>query len=154
MMLRGNRKNIPIQLFLMPIIKTEENAVQIVSCYNKIFVRRFGTNSGKSNPATDKLMKALNKQEYNHIKITTGDNTKVCSKYELPIDYIDLAANYSKIETPRYVFMFNQDEIHKKLNVDNNKGLCIGYYKGSKEPLYFVQNTKDPYFLSSFIKTF
>ena len=153
MMLRGNRKNIPIQLFLMPIIKTEENAVQIVSCYNKIFVRRFGTNSGKSNPVTDKLMKALTKQNYTHIKLTTGDNTKVCSKYELPIDYIDMAANFSKIETPRYVFMFNQDEIHNKLNVDDKKGLCIGYYKGTKEPLYFVQNTKEPYFLSFYIYT-
>ena len=152
MVLRGNRKNIPIQLFLMPIIKTEENAVQIVSCYNKIFVRRFGTNSGKSNPVTDKLMKALNKQTYAHIKITTGDNTKVCSKYELPIDYIDMAANYSKIETPKYVFMFNQDEIHNKLKVDDNKkGLCIGYIKSTKEPLYFAQNTKNPYFLSFYI---
>ena len=153
MVLRGNRKNIPIQLFLMPIIKTEENAVQIVSCYNKIFVRRFGTNSGKSNPITDKLMKALEKQRYTHIKLVTGDNTKVCSKYELPIDYIDLAANYSKIETPKYVFMFNQDEIHNKLKVDEKKGLCIGYYKNTKEPLYFVQNTKNPYFLSAYIKT-
>ena len=151
MMLRGNRKNIPIQLFLMPIIKTEENAVQIVSCYNKIFVRRFGTNSGKSNPVTDKLMKTLDKNEFNHIKVTIGDNTKVCSKYELPIDYIDMASNYSKIETPKYVFMFNQDEIHKKLEVNDKKGLCIGYYKGTKEPLYFVQNKDNPYFLSFFI---
>lgn len=153
MILRGNRKNIPIQLFLMPIIKTEENAVQIVSCYNKIFVRRFGTNSGKSNPVTDKLMKALNKQEYKHIKVIVGDNTKVCSKYELPIDYIDLASSYSRIETPRYVFMFNQDEIHKKLNVDDKKGLCIGYYKQNKEPLYYSQNPDNPYFLSAFIQT-
>ena len=151
MVLRGNRKNIPIQLFLMPIIKTEENAVQIVSCYNKIFVRRFGTNSGKSNPVTDKLIKTLDKNEFNHIKVTIGDNSKVCSKYELPIDYIDMASNYSKIETPKYVFMFNQDEIHKKLEVDDKKGLCVGYHKNTKEPLYFVQNKDNPYFLSFFI---
>ena len=151
MVLRGNRKNIPIQLFLMPIIKTEENAVQIVSCYNKIFVRRFGTNSGKSNPVTDKLIKTLDKNEFNHIKVTIGDNSKVCSKYELPIDYIDMASNYSKIETPKYVFMFNQDEIHKKLEIDDKKGLCVGYHKNTKEPLYFVQNKDNPYFLSFFI---
>lgn len=151
MVLRGNRKNIPIQLFLMPIIKTEENAVQIVSCYNKIFVRRFGTTSGKSNPVTDKLMKALNKETYKHISTTSGDNTKVCSKYELPIDYIDLAANYSKIETPQYVFLFNQDELHKKYNPNKVNGLCIGYSKKNKELLYYKPDPANPIFFSYFL---
>ena len=152
MVLRGNRKNIPIQLFLMPIIKTEENAVQIVSCYNKIFVRRFGTNSGKSNPVTDKLMKALEKQEYKHIKIFTGDNTKVCSKYELPIDYIDLAANYSKIETPKYTFLFNQDELRNKYAVDERNGLPIGIDKSLKEVIYYKPDPDHPIFFSYYLE--
>ena len=152
MVLRGNRKNIPIQLFLMPIIKTEENAVQIVSCYNKIFVRRFGTNSGKSNPVTDKLMKALEKQEYKHIKIFTGDNTRVCSKYELPIDYIDLAANYSKIETPKYTFLFNQDELRNKYTVDERNGLPIGIDKSLKEVIYYKPDPDHPIFFSYYLE--
>lgn len=151
MILRGNRKNIPIQLFLMPILKTEENAVQIVSCYNKIFVRRFGTNSGKSNPVTDKLMKALDK-EYKHIKTETGDNSKVCSKYELPIDYIDLASNYSKIETPRYTFLFNQDYIRSKYKIDDKNGLCFGIDKKTKEPIYFKPNPDRPIFFSYYLQ--
>lgn len=151
MVLRGNRKNIPIQLFLMPILKTEENAVQIVSCYNKIFVRRFGTNSGKSNPVTDKLMKALSK-EYKHIKTESGDNSKVCSKYELPIDYIDLASNYSKIETPRYTFLFNQDYIRSKYKVDDKKGLCFGIDKKTKELVYFKPNPDEPIFFSYYLQ--
>lgn len=151
MILRGNRKNIPIQLFLMPILKTEENAVQIVSCYNKIFVRRFGTNSGKSNPVTDKLMKALDK-EYKHIKTETGDNSKVCSKYELPIDYIDLASNYSKIETPRYTFLFNQDYIRSKYKIDDKNGLCFGIDKKTKELIYFKPNPDQPIFFSYYLQ--
>ena len=151
MILRGNRKNIPIQLFLMPILKTEENAVQIVSCYNKIFVRRFGTNSGKSNPVTDKLMKALDK-EYKHIKTETGDNSKVCSKYELPIDYIDLASNYSKIETSRYTFLFNQDYIRSKYKIDDKNGLCFGIDKKTKEPIYFKPNPDQPIFFSYYLQ--
>ena len=152
MVLRGNRKNIPIQLFLMPIIKTEENAVQIVSCYNKIFVRRFGTNSGKSNPVTDKLMKALNKQDYKHIKILTGDNTKVCSKYELPIDYIDMAESYSKIETPKYIFLFNQDELRNKYKVDESNGLPIGIDKKTKEVIYYKPDPSHPMFFSQYLQ--
>ena len=151
LILRGNRKNIPIQLFLMPIIKTEENAVQIVSCYNKIFVRRFGTNSGKSNPTTDKLMKALNKEKYDHIKITLGDNVRVCSKYELPIDYIDLAATYSKIETPQYIIFFNQDELRNKYKVDDKMGLPIAVDKKNKTVIYYNQPKDHHIFLSTYI---
>ena len=147
MMLRGNRWNIPIQLFLMPIIKTAEDAVQIISCYKKIFIRRFGS-AGKSNVATDKLLKTLNKGNFKSIKLTTGQNTKICSKYELPVDYIDIASNYSKIETPNNVYMFNQDVLRKEIKVDDTKGLCIGYSKKSKEPIYFVSNPNEPIFLA------
>ena len=149
MVLRGNRKNIPIQLFLMPIIKTGEDTVQIVSCYKKIFVRRFGT---KSNAVTDKLMKALEKHEYKHIKLYSGNNARVCSKYELPIDYIDIASNYSKIETPKYTFYFNQDEIRKKYEIKESNGLPIGIDKKSKEVLYYKPDPNHPTFFSQYLE--
>ena len=149
MVLRGNRKNIPIQLFLMPIIKTGEDTVQIVSCYKKIFVRRFGT---KSNAVTDKLMKALEKHEYKHIKLYSGNNARVCSKYELPIDYIDIASNYSKIETPKYTFYFNQDEIRKKYEIKESNGLPIGIDKKSKEILYYKPDPNQPMFFSQYLE--
>lgn len=148
MRLRGNRKNIPIQMFLMPIIKTDEDTVQIVSCYNKIFVRRFGTTSGKSNICADKLIKVLSKNTYKNIKVVTGDNTKVCSKYEVPMDYIDISGVFSKIETGEYVLMFNQDELRKKYEVDDSKGLCVGYNKRSGELIYYSPNPKEPIFFS------
>ena len=140
MKLRGNRKNIPIQLFLMPIIKTGEDTVQVVSSYNKIFIRRFGSNSGKSNICTDKLIKTLSKNEFTNIKIVEGDNAKICSKYELPIDYIDLAGVYTSLETPSYKLMFNYDEIVEKIKPDESKGLCIGYIKKDKSPIYYDKN--------------
>lgn len=147
MVLRGNRKNIPIQLFLMPIIKTGEGAVQLVSCYKKIFIYRFGS-TGKSNVATDKLLKTLNKGSFKSLKLVTGKNDKVCSKYELPIDYIDIATNYSRIETPHKVFSFNQDILRKETKVDDSIGLCIGYMKKDKSPIYFKQDPKNPTFLA------
>ena len=147
MVLRGNRKNIPIQLFLMPIIKTGEGAVQLVSCYKKIFIYRFGS-TGKSNVATDKLLKTLNKGSFKSLKLVTGKNDKVCSKYELPIDYIDIATNYSRIETPHKIFSFNQDILRKETKVDDSVGLCIGYMKKDKSPIYFKQDPKNPTFLA------
>lgn len=140
MKLRGNRKNIPIQLFLMPIIKTGEDTVQVVSSYNKIFIRRFGANSGKSNVCADKLIKTLTKNEFKHIKIIEGDNAKICSKYELPIDFIDLAGLYSSIETPSYNLLFNYDQTDEIVHPDPEKGLCLGYNKKDKSPIYFDKN--------------
>lgn len=128
MILGGNKKDLPNQLFLMPIIKTDTNTVQIVSNYNKIFIRRFGTTSGKSYITCDRLIKTLTKNKFKGLKITTGDNTKICNRYELPIDYVDLASMYSKFSTPSKTIYFNQDEIRKDFSdkIDEKLGIPIG----------------------------
>lgn len=153
MKLRGNRKTIQPQLFLMPIIKTEEDTVQIVSCYKKIYISRFGTTSGKSNRSTDKLIKALTKHEYKSIKIIEGDNSRICSKYELPIDYIDISSCINKIENKSYIFFFNQDELRSKYTVDDSKGLPIGIDKKTKEVIYYNTDTFFGYYLYLMLST-
>lgn len=137
-LLRGNRKELPNQLFLMPIIKTDEDTVQIVSNYKKIFIRRFGESTGKSIIPAGKLIKVLNKNTYPDVKIITGMNRRVCSKYELPIDYIDISKIYSKIIAKDYTFYFNQDELRSKYKVDETKGIPIGYDTKRKEVLYYT----------------
>lgn len=138
MKLRGNRKNINGQLTLVPIIKTDEDTVQVVSySYKKIFIRRFGTTTGKSNVTCDRLIKTLNKNQFKDITITEGDCGKVCSKYEVPIDYLDLSTIYSKIVTPQYTIFFNQDEFRNKYTVDDKKGLPIAIKNNSKEIIYY-----------------
>src|SRR5699024_9284498 len=96
--LRGNEKTLMIQSTMLPIIKTGLDECQIIGSggYNKIFVRRYGARKGQSMPAVNKLLRTLPKYASTHddIKIVTGDNTKVCKKYELPIDYIDLAQTF------------------------------------------------------------
>ena len=145
MRLRGNDKIVSGQLLLLPIIKTDEDTVQVVSNYNKIFIRRYGTNTGKSFVTADKVNKALKKcldDNKSKLKITTSDNTRICSKYELPIDYIDLAGAYGTIETPQYIFYFNQDIIREKYKakIDLSRGLPIAYDKKTNSILY---NTDD-----------
>ena len=143
MKLRGNRKNIPWQLFPIPIMKIEEEAVQIASNYNKIFIRKFGTTTGKSNIHCDKLIKVLNKNTFDGLAITTGDNRKICSKYECPIDYMDLASIYTKFETEKNIIMFNQDEIYNNYKVDESKGFPYGISKSNKEVLYYENTGED-----------
>lgn len=128
MILRGNKKDIPNQLFLMPISKTDTDTVQIVSNYNKIFVRRFGTTSGKSYVTADKLIKTIEKNNFKSLVVTRGDNEKICNRYELPIDYVDLATVYTKLETPNITIYFNQASLEKEYGdkIDMKNGIPIG----------------------------
>lgn len=139
MMLRGNDKTINGQLVLLPISKTDDDTVQIVSNYKKIFIRRYGTTTGKSFVTTDRIIKTLSKID--SVKYTIGDNTRICSKYELPIDYIDLASAYTTIETKSYKFYFNQDEIREKYKIDDKQGIPYGINKERNEVMYYSGNS-------------
>lgn len=142
MRLRGNEKLFSIEMPLIPISKTDPDTVQICSFYNKIFIETYYTSAGKSNPYTDILVKALNKYEGKNVRITLGDNSKICKKYELPIDYIDLASLYSRIEIysemvkDTITIYFNQDEIREIKGVDTSKGIPIAV-KGDGTILYY-----------------
>lgn len=107
MKLRGNEKTISNQLVLFPIIKTEPDTVQIVSNYNKVFVYRYGN---KMYYTSDYLIRAASKYNGKKIKFITGDNSKICSKYDLPIDYIELSSNFTRIEMGTTKFYLNPDE--------------------------------------------
>ena len=138
MILRGNEKTINGQNVLLPISKTDVDTVQIVSNYNKIFIRTYGASiPGRSCMAADLLMKALNKYDRKDITFTTSDNTEISKKYELPIDYVDVSSAIGTIESPNYIFYFNQDEIREKYNINEKAGIPIGYDKKAKQVLYY-----------------
>lgn len=143
MMLRGNDKTISNQLILYPIIKTDEDTVQIVSNYNKVFVYRYGQ---RACPMSDRIVKAASKYDGKLIKFTYGDNSRVCSKYDLPIDFIELATNFTYIDldadTTHYKIYFNLDELNEVLAKENIKvpvsKIAIGISQeknGKKEPI-------------------
>ena len=144
MRLRGNEKIFSIEMPLLPISKTEEDTVQIVSFYNKIFIRTYYNSSGKTNPYSNRLIKAIDKYTGKNIKVVLGDNNKICSKYDLPIDYIDLATKYTKFifnsqENGKVTIYFNQDEIRSIPGVNPKNGIPIAmndkgkviYYNGN-----------------------
>ena len=140
MRLRGNEKVMSGQLLLLPCLKTDEDTVQCVSNYNKIFIRRHGV-TGRSYSASDKMVKALTKLgNTSTIKTYFGDNKAICSKYELPVDYIDLASQINRIETRDAIYYFNQDEYYTIYGAENKNGIpyavnkadgSIRYYKDS-----------------------
>lgn len=128
MRLRGNEKIMSGQLLLLPCLKTDEDTVQCVSNYNKIFIRRHGL-TGRSYPSSDRLVKALRKYNGSKMKIYYGDNKAICSKYELPADYIDVASQVNRIEIDHLVFYFNQDIYYKEFKADPSKGIPFAVNK-------------------------
>lgn len=142
MRLRGNEKVLSGQLVLLPIIKTDLDRVQIVTNYNKIIIDRFGSTVGKSYPTADRFIKTLTKNKIPGIKVSTGDNRKVCAKYELPIDYVDIASAFNTVESSDHILYFNQDEFRKKYTskIDDSKGIPIAFQKSSGNIMYYNEN--------------
>ena len=142
--LRGNDKIIPGQLINLPIIKTDEDTVQVVSNYNKIFITRYGQ-VGKINQSTNALIRALTKLKENNYKlevkddndiptpskIDLGNNAKISAKYELPVEYVELSKIFNKITTSDgRVYYFNRDELihkleEKKVKVESDQGFMV-----------------------------
>ena len=142
--LRGNDKIIPGQLINLPIIKTDEDTVQVISNYNKIFITRYGQ-VGKINQSTNALIRALTKLKENNYKlevkddndiptpskIDLGNNAKISAKYELPAEYVELSKIFNKITTSDgRVYYFNRDELihkleEKKVKVESDQGFMV-----------------------------
>ena len=144
--LHGNDKIIPGQLINLPIIKTDEDTVQVVSNYNKIFITRYGQ-VGKINQSTNALIRALTKLKENNYKlevkdetaddaylpskIDLGNNAKISAKYELPAEYVELSKIFNKVTTKDgRVYYFNRDELinkleEKKVKVENEPGFLV-----------------------------
>ena len=147
MRLRGNDKVMGNQLMNLPIIKTGLNTTQITSNYNKIFLSPYGSSTGKSFVTADRLMKALGKYTGKNIKFVTGDNSRICNRYDLPLDYIDIASNYTSITfkngNTTYYFEFNQDTLNEKYKkkIDPDR-LCIGWQvaNGKEDIVYAPDN--------------
>ena len=162
MKLRGNEKVLIGQLLLLPVVKTDEDTVQVVSNYNKIFIRRKSPSGlGKSTPIINKMIKVFNKYGGKEFKIVNGDNRKVNGNYVLPISLIDLASLYSSIKFPDGSYVeFNMDKL-KDIDFDRsylpksdskltNEALMnkyIGIYVVNDKKVPIIDQTVDEFLL-------
>lgn len=152
MRLRGNEKVMSGQLLLLPCQKTDEDTVQCVSNYNKIFIYRHGL-QGRAYPFSDRLIKALKKLDDKNtaIKVYYGDNRAICSKYELPTDYIDLASNINRIETKDRIYYFNQDDYYTQFNADKKLGIPYSINRADGSVNYYKRRAETDPLLSAMI---
>ena len=107
MYLGGNRKYINNQQLLLPIVKVEPDTVQLVSNYNKIFIRRYGE---KVSSVNEKLKKTLS-EDIKGVKVQRGKYDLENKNYVTTIDYDDLAKLYKEININGLRIIFDQKEI-------------------------------------------
>lgn len=117
--LGGNRKYINNQQLLLPIVKVEPDTVQLVSNYNKIFIRRYGE---KVSSVNEKLKKALS-EDIKGVKVQRGKFDTENKNYVTTIDYDDLSKLFKEININGTRIIFNQKEIRDILLDKKIKGL-------------------------------
>ena len=145
MVLGGNDKTINAQLVLIPISKTETDTAQIVSNYNKIFIRRYSSGICKANRNSDffaKFVEIMAKEHPEVLQITYGNSNLSNSKYLCPYDYVNICGTYYSIninyKNSKLFLSFSQDNIREILQIkDSDNDFYLGYMEssGKKTPI-------------------
>lgn len=147
MYLGGNKKIIIKQQILKPIVKTDSDTVQLVTNYNKMFIKRIGD---KVSLAVEQLTKYSISNQIKGVKIKTGDNTKINENYLTSLEYDYMSKSFTTIETKSHRFEFNQESIYNeieskkiKLNIPDTCTSIVGFTKDNK-PI-FLTNAQTVY---------
>ena len=109
--LGGNRKFINNQQLLLPIIKVEPDTVQLVSNYNKIFIRRYGDKVSNTN---EKFKKALS-GNIEGIRVQRGKYDTENDGFVTTIDYDDMSRLFKEINIKGHRFVFDQKDIRTQV---------------------------------------
>lgn len=139
MYLGGNKKVIIKQQVMKPIVKTGPDTIQIVTNYNKMFIRRYGQNVSKP---VQQIQKYLSTGNLKGVTVKAGDSTKINLKYKTALEYDYLAKCYSEISTNKVRFIFNQDSLYEEMdkkkidrNIPKDCWMIIGLTSEDK-PIY------------------
>lgn len=104
--LNGSMKLITHQFVLKPLVKTSEDTVQLVTAYNKVFIRRAGQVDANTNNIIVYLQK--NKGKY---KAREGNYSMMNRKYDVPLDFIMLCKYFGEFTIGDIKFMMDIDEM-------------------------------------------
>lgn len=140
--LNGNKLMIMKQDFLLPVVKTEPNKVQIVTNYNKMFIERIGTRSlGLVERLKTFTAKTDDVQKY----FKFGNVSMANTKYLSVIEYDELSKVFMKFTNNKDTeIYFNQQDVEnviKKKNITVPKDYMLIGFKNDK-PIFVNVNTQ------------
>ena len=136
--LGGNKKLIKKQNFLFPVVKTGSDTVQIVTNYNKMFIRRVDT---KSVSSIERLKKLLKDSDQLKSYFTFGNTISRNVDYITTIEYDELSKFITKFTSENCTIFFNQQEAHQYM--DEN-----GILLPAKSLMVGIENSK-PIFINT-----
>lgn len=137
--LNGTKKNIRHQLILKPIVKTSPDTVQIVTAYNKVFIRR----EGAVNQNINRLEVFIEKNA-SAFRTKFGNCSMRNSAYEVPLDFAMLSRYFAEFTLDGITFFMSIDTLKdrykkqhgKALEFDETKVLPIGIHTRTHEVVY------------------
>lgn len=136
----GNKKIIKKQSILLPVTKTDADTVQIVTNYNKMFIRRVDT---KSVSSVERFKKVLKDSDDLKRFFVFGSTITTNVDYVTTIEYDELSKIFITFKTDNCTIFFSQKEAeeyreeHRIQNIAN--AMFIGEENG--KPIYI--NTDD-----------
>ena len=116
----GSKKLILKQNFLLPVVKSGPDKVQIVTNYNKMFIERIGS---KSISSVERIMKAIKDNEKFQSLFQTGNAFPSNIEYITTVEYDELSKRFLKFSSGDYEIIFSQPDIVAMLE---SKGISIG----------------------------
>ena len=139
MMIRGNKKVIQHMFILKPLVKTAKDSVQIVTNYQKMFIKRKGSMDLKSNALFRFLTK--NKQEYSVVK---GNGVAINSEYKTSLEYDAIAKKIIDFTINENRFILDITKLKEELDaekinyssIDLDKNILIGIDTIKKKLIY------------------
>lgn len=134
--LNGTKKNIRHQFILKPIVKTSPDTVQIVTAYNKVFIRRLGA----VNQNINKISTYLNKNT-EKFRVKTGNCSMQNESYILPLDFSMLSKYFAEFTVRDVTFYMAVDILMKRYQVLNKKPLT--YDTVNEIPIGINNKTKE-----------
>lgn len=139
--LGGNKKIIKKQNFLFPVVKTGPDTVQIVTNYNKMYIRRVDT---KSISSLERLKKLLKDSDKFKSYFTFGNCSVRNVDYVTTIEYDEISKIITKFNSENCTIFFNQHEADQYATENNilnpAKTLFIGIENG--KPIYINTDTQ------------
>ena len=143
MMIKGNKKVIEHMLILNPLVKTDDDTVQIVSNYQKMFIMRTGSVDLKTNALLKFLL--ANKEEFD---VVTGNGLITNKNMKTTIEYNTLAKKIIRFKCNQYLFILESQSIFDILNkskikydqIDLSSNVIIGIDTVKNKPLVISIN--------------
>ena len=141
MYLGGNKKLIIKQNFLFPVVKTGPDTVQIVTNYNKMFIRRVDT---KSLGSISRLNKLIETNDSVKKYFEFGSSFALNENYVTTIEYDEFSKFSIRYHKDDLTLMFEQKETEEYIKTHNitvpKNSMMVGLLKN--KPIFIDFNTQ------------